>query len=40
MISRNKGILSLEFLVPNVGLLFAIISVNLFYATVVTPQAR
>src|SRR5262249_26796346 len=40
MISRNKGILSLEFLVPNVGLIFAIVSVGLFYAKVVTPQAE
>jgi biopolymer transport protein ExbB/TolQ len=39
MISRNKGILSLEFLVPNVGLIFAVVGVGLFYAKVVTPQA-
>ena len=40
MISRNKGILSLEFLVPNVGLLVAILGVNLFYHFVVTPRAK
>ena len=40
MISRNKGILSLDFLVPNVGLLFAIISVQLLYSNYVTPRAE
>jgi biopolymer transport protein ExbB/TolQ len=40
MISRNKGILSLEFLVPNVGLLVAILSVMVFYAKYVTPNAE
>jgi biopolymer transport protein ExbB/TolQ len=39
MISRNKGILSLEFLVPNIGLIFAIVVVHWFYAAVVTPRA-
>jgi biopolymer transport protein ExbB/TolQ len=39
MISRNKGILSLEFLVPNIGLVFAIVAVHWFYAAVVTPRA-
>lgn len=39
MISRNKGFLSLEFLVPNVGLLVAILSVETWYATVVRPHA-
>lgn len=39
MISRNKGILSLEFLVPNLGLIFAIVSVQIFYAVIVTPRA-
>jgi biopolymer transport protein ExbB/TolQ len=40
MISRNKGILSLEFLVPNVGLLLSVIGVGLFYHFVVTPNAN
>jgi biopolymer transport protein ExbB/TolQ len=40
MISRNKGILSLDFLVPNLGLLFAIVSVQLFYVNYVTPHAN
>jgi biopolymer transport protein ExbB/TolQ len=40
MISRNKGIFSLEFLVPNVGLLLAILSVETWYATVVRPNAE
>ncbi len=40
MISRNKGILSLEFLVPNVGLLVAILGVTMFYRHVVTPRAN
>ena len=40
MISRNKGILSLEFLVPNVGLLVAILGVNMFYHYVVTPRSK
>ncbi len=40
MISRNKGILSLEFLVPNLGLLFAILFVELCYSTVVRPRAE
>ena len=40
MISRNKGILSLEFLVPNVGLLVAILAVTMFYRYVVTPRAN
>jgi biopolymer transport protein ExbB/TolQ len=39
MISRNKGFFSLEFLVPNVGLLVAILGVQVFYTTVVTPRA-
>src|SRR5438552_194234 len=39
MITRNKGILSLEFLVPNVGLVFAIIVVGLFYRNIVVPRA-
>ena len=40
MISRNKGIMSLEFLVPLGGLLFAIVSVVTLYATVITPTAN
>jgi biopolymer transport protein ExbB/TolQ len=39
MISRNKGFLSLEFLVPNVGLLVAILTVTCFYTYYVTPHA-
>ncbi|HKB57290.1 MAG TPA: MotA/TolQ/ExbB proton channel family protein [Lacunisphaera sp.] len=40
MASRNKGIFSLEFLVPNVFLLIAvIISVELFYRAIVRPRA-
>ena len=39
MISRNKGIFSLDFLVPNLGLIFAIIAVQLLYTNYVTPQA-
>lgn len=40
MISRNKGFFSLEFLVPTLGFLFAIISVETFYHFVVTPRAQ
>lgn len=40
MISRNKGILSLEFLVPMLGLVFSVVSVTLFYKLVVTPRAQ
>jgi biopolymer transport protein ExbB/TolQ len=40
MISRNKGIFSLEFLVPNLGLVFAIVVVEMFYAGVVRPNAE
>jgi biopolymer transport protein ExbB/TolQ len=40
MASRNKGIFSLEFLVPNVFLLIAvIIGVELFYRAIVRPRA-
>ena len=40
MASRNKGIFSLEFLVPNVFLLIAVIfSVELFYRVIVRPRA-
>ena len=40
MISRNKGILSLEFLVPNVGLLIAALAVESVFATLVRPHAQ
>ena len=40
MISRNKGMLSLEFLVPVLGFFFAIAAVESFYHTVVTPRAE
>lgn len=40
MASRNKGIFSLEFLVPNVFLLIAVlIGVEIFYSLIVRPQA-
>lgn len=39
MISRNKGIFSLEFLVPLLGLVFSSVVVLIFYATVVGPQS-
>lgn len=40
MISRNKGILSFEFLVPNLGLIFAIVVTEIFYGAVVRPRAE
>ena len=41
MTSRNKGIFSLEFLLPNVGfLLIAALGVFAFYHYVVTPRAK
>jgi biopolymer transport protein ExbB/TolQ len=40
MAARNKGIFSLDFLVPNLGLIFAIILVEGVYATVVRPRAN
>ena len=40
MISRNKGIFSLEFLVPVFGFLFAVGAVELWYRTTVTPAAE
>lgn len=40
MISRNKGILSLEFLVPNLGLILAIVVTEIFYGAVVRPRAE
>jgi biopolymer transport protein ExbB/TolQ len=38
MISRNKGILSPEFLVPTIGLVLAILIVQPFYSLVVNPR--
>lgn len=40
MISRNKGIFSSRFLVPNLSLVIAVVSVMAFYALVVTPKAN
>lgn len=40
MISRNKGILSLEFLIPNLGLILAIVVTEIFYGAVVRPRAE
>src|SRR4051812_13525314 len=40
MISRNKGIFSLEFLVPVFGFFFAIGTVEFWYHKVVTPHAE
>jgi len=40
MISRNKGIFSLEFLVPVFGFIFAVVTVELWYHYSVTPQAE
>jgi biopolymer transport protein ExbB/TolQ len=40
MISRNKGIFSLEFLIPVFGFFFAIATTEVFYRTVVTPAAN
>jgi biopolymer transport protein ExbB/TolQ len=40
MISRNKGIFSLEFLVPVFGFIFAVSTVELWYRKVVTPHAE
>lgn len=39
MISRNKGILSLEFLIPVVGFIFSVATVELWYHHVVEPRA-
>lgn len=39
MISRNKGIFSLEFLVPVIGFIVSVATVEVFYSTVVTPRA-
>ena len=40
MISRNKGIFSLEVLVPVLGFIFAVVSTYTFYHFVVTPRAK
>jgi biopolymer transport protein ExbB/TolQ len=40
MISRNKGFFSIEFLIPILAFLFALISVQIFYSTYVTPHAK
>ena len=40
MISRNKGFFSVEFLVPILAFLFALISVELIYASYVRPNAK
>ena len=40
MISRNKGIFSLEFLVPVFGFIFAVLTVEVAYRSVVTPAAN
>lgn len=40
MISRNKGIFSLEFLVPVLGFIFAFVVVETWYRKSVVPQAR
>ena len=39
MISRNKGILSLNFLVPAVGMLLSVLVVETFFSMVVRPRA-
>lgn len=40
MVSRNKGVFSLEFLVPNVFLLIAVlVGVEMFYRVIVRPRA-
>lgn len=40
MISRNKGILSLTFLVPVLGLLFSVLVVETYFSLVVRPKAQ
>src|SRR5476651_725643 len=40
MISRNKGLFSIEFLVPILAFLFALISVQIFYVSYVRPNAK
>ncbi len=39
MFSRNKGILSRNFLVPNLGLVFSVIFILVLYRTIITPRA-
>lgn len=39
MLSRNKGIFSLDFLVPNLGLVFAVLLVESLFSTIVRPRA-
>ena len=39
MISRNKGIFSLEFLVPVLGFIFAVATIHVWYRAVVIPHA-
>src|ERR1041385_1826283 len=39
MISRNKGIFSIEFLVPIIALLVSAITIHLVYVSWVTPNA-
>ncbi len=40
MVSKTKGIFSPNFIVQNVGLVVAIVSVGLLYSLVIRPQAR
>jgi biopolymer transport protein ExbB/TolQ len=40
MISRNKGIFSLEFLVPVIGFALSVATIELWYRHVVTPQGE
>ncbi|RXK54735.1 MotA/TolQ/ExbB proton channel family protein [Oleiharenicola lentus] len=40
ILSRNKGIFSRDFLVPNIGLLASILLVWIFFVTVVNPRVR
>jgi biopolymer transport protein ExbB/TolQ len=40
MISRNKGILSVEFLVPALALVFSLIAVEIWYKTYIIPHAE
>ncbi|MDQ5978600.1 MAG: hypothetical protein QG602_1574 [Verrucomicrobiota bacterium] len=40
ILSRNKGILSRDFLIPNIGLLASILVVWIFFAMVVNPRVK
>ncbi len=40
MISRNKGFFSVEFLVPILAFVFALVSVEVFYSSYVRPNAK